>query len=181
MMTWVIMLLAVTAAGVLQTELPAFAWLGQAKPPVLLGIVLYYALQRTRLVMAVAALAAGLMQDVLSPLPLGASACGFGLAGWYVSRFRRVVLTESMLTQGFFGLVAGMGFNLVLYGILQLEGRIGIPVRRVVLKTIGMGGLGLICTPIVCFLLGKLDLVVGNITMAAEVEEISDEFEEAIG
>lgn len=181
MMTWVVMALGVIAGGVLQTELPAVPWLGQAKPPLLLAVVLYYALQRTRPVMAVAALMAGLMQDMLSPLPLGASACGFGLAGWYVSRFRKVVLTESMLTQAFFGLVSAMAVTIVLYVILMVEARIGLPVRRVVLKTIGMGALGLIVTPPVCWLLGRLDRIVGNIVMAAEVEEQTDEFEEAIG
>ncbi|MDP6439427.1 MAG: rod shape-determining protein MreD [Candidatus Brocadiia bacterium] len=181
MMTWVVMLGAIVAAGVLQTELPGFAWLGQAKPPVLLAIVLYYALQRTRPVMATAAVAAGLMQDALSPLPLGASAGGFLLAGWYVSRFRKVVLTESVLTQGFFGLVTGMAVTLVLYVMLVLESRIGIPVGRLILKTLGNGILGMLVAPPVCWLLNRLDRMVGNIVLGAEVEEAIDEFEEATG
>jgi len=164
-------------SALLQLKFPAFSAFGDTKPPLLLAVVLYYALQRNRTVMLIAAVLAGFIQDALSPVPLGVSACCFCLAGWTVSRYRKVVLTDSRITQAFFGLAMSAAVTLLLYVLLLTLGRTGIPLRWALLKTVWTGAFGMVCAPFVSFLLGGLDRHVGNIVPAAEVEEDASEFE----
>lgn len=174
-MTWVVMMFVLIVSAVMQTVLPTCALLGQAKFPFLLGVVLYYALNRETGVMLAAALIAGFLQDALSPIPLGYSTICFCVIGWITGRFRNLIMTESVVTPVFFGAVAGTIVIIMFYALLVREGLIVIPLRRVVLKAVSTGVLGMGCTPIMFLLTGKLDRVVGNVRIAVEVEEdISD-------
>ncbi|MDI6774710.1 MAG: rod shape-determining protein MreD [Verrucomicrobiota bacterium] len=167
-MTWVVMILAILLAAVAQTLLPGYAWLGQAKFPLLICVALYYALNHEFQVAAVAGFAAGLAHDLLSETPMGYSTACFWLAGLIFSRFRRVVLTESVITRATFGALAGAISAAALWLLLAGNGYIRCPVGRAVLKIAGSGLLGTIAGPLTLTILGRLDRLVGNIKAKEE-------------
>lgn len=172
-MTYVVMTFLVLVAGVTQTLLPPLAFLGQAKWPLLMGVVVYYALHRDSGVMLTAAVLAGVVQDALSPVPLGTTSACFCVGGWLMGRFRSVVVTEAVVTPAFFGGLGGCAFTAVMYGLLVGQGRLGLPPGGALLKTLGTGVLAAIGTPVV-FVVGlRLDRLVGNI----EAKEVVDEYE----
>jgi len=163
------MVFILISSAVLETVLPPCTALGQAKPPLLLSVVLYYALARKPSIMFAAAFLGGCLHDALSPIPLGYSAFCFCCVGWIASRFRSLVLTESPVTPIFFGGVCGFGVTLGLYVLLTLGELIRWPVSRVLLKAIGTGILGMICALLIFVLTGSLDRLVGNVGSAEEL------------
>jgi len=172
MMTWVVMFFALIAGTVLQSAMPGFAFMGQAKLPVLLAVFLYYALTRETHVMLVSAFLAGLMQDLLSPIPLGSSVAFFCVIGWITGLFRRVVLAESPVTQVFFGGVTGGAMAACLWGILSRSGVVHYPPGRAAVKVACTAVLAALCTPLVFKVGERLDRVVGNVEARESIDEI---------
>lgn len=170
-MTWVVMFFALLAGVLLQSWLPGFTWLGAAKCPFLVSVVLYYAFTRSPAVMLVAAVAAGILQDGLSPIPFGYSAFCFSLIGLLAAAFRQLVLGESVTTQIIFGAAAGaalaMGLSLLLAGADLVQYGFG----WTVLKVLGSGVLGAAVAPVTFRGVGALDRLVGNVSDEAESDE----------
>ena len=179
-MTCVVMGFVLLSAAVLQVTVPPHALLGQAKCPFLLSVVVYYSLTRDGRVMLTAAVAAGFLQDALSPIPLGYSACCFALAGWLCGRFRHTVLTDSVVTQVFFGVVSGVAVTLCIYLLLLRADLLAVPFRWALLKAAGSGTLGAVCVPAVFMVTGRLDRLVGNVASVRDVEEYVGEFNGSI-
>lgn len=162
-MTGIVMMLAVIVGSVVQSQLPAPAMLGQARFPILLGISLYYALNYHGGVAFVAGLLTGLVQDALSPIPLGYSMMCFCIAGYIAGRFRELVIPESLATSAFFGALAGGGVTLGLAGCLLASTSVSYGFLWIGLKVLGTALLAVLATPIVFAILGKVDRVVGNL------------------
>ena len=81
--------LTIFCAALVQFMAPAPAWLGCAKPPVLLSVALYAALRRETAVALSVAFACGLAHDLLDCMPLGYGAAMFvWRCGRRYSRFR---------------------------------------------------------------------------------------------
>jgi len=172
MTIWVVMIMVLMVGGLLQSQLPGYAVLGQVKFPFLLSIVLYYALNWDVSVMLVAGVLAGLLQDMLSPIPLGYSAFCFCLAGWLANRWRKLVLTESVITPLFFGGIASMAVTLALYLLLLRGEFIESAIGRLILRTIGSGILGTISTLLVFLFAGLLDRLVGNVEEKGNLDDV---------
>jgi len=170
-MTWVVMVLVTLCAAVAQTLMPPVIWMGGAKPPVLLAVVLYYALHRDAGEVYIAALLCGVVQDSLSPVTLGYSPVLFCLLGWVVSRFRRVVLSETLLAPVVFGLAAGCLCTVLMYVLLARQGQVDWPWMRMLWRSAGTGLLGAIATPFVFVLTGGLDRLVGNVAMRETIDD----------
>ncbi|MFC1452459.1 rod shape-determining protein MreD [Verrucomicrobiota bacterium] len=178
-MTLVIMAIVLLGSTLLQAGLPAFSWLGQARFPFLLAAVLYYALNRRTNVMLTAAALAGLLQDAFSPMPLGYSACCFCLAGWAAGSFKAVVATDAPITPAFFGCVSGIAVALAQHLLLAGGGLVSYPLPRALLKCVGSGLLGMVCTPPVFYGAGWLDRITGNVEVRRRVEGVPDGFDES--
>ena len=163
MTTWVVMIIVLVVGGLLQSLLPGYAFLGHVKFPFLLAFVLYYALNWDVAVALLAALLAGLLQDVLSPLPLGYSAFCFCAVGWLANRWRQLVLTEPVITPLFFGGIASMVVTLTQYVLLVRGDLIEGDWGRLVLRLIVAGILGMVSTPLMFLFAGLLDRLVGNV------------------
>ncbi len=174
-MGWLVMTFVLLCAAIVQSLLPSFICLGQSRPPLLLAVVLYYALRREDDITLVAGLQAGFFQDILDKGPLGYSALIFCIIGWTAGRFRRVVVVESLITQVFFGFIAGG--VVVLGGYLMLRGTefTGCRPSWVLVKMFGVSILSMICTPVVFLMISKLDRLLGNIEV--KEEDILDDFE----
>jgi rod shape-determining protein MreD len=170
-MAWLVMCFAVVIAGVLQTLLPAYSFAGQAKAPLLLSVVLYYALSRDAAYMMVAGLLAGCFQDAMSPIPFGYSATCFCVAGWIAGAFRRIVVADAAATRAFFGGAAAAAVTLATYVMVSSAGLAAWPPGRAFLKVAATGFLGLVAAPVVCAAIERLDRAVGNVEVKEDVHE----------
>ncbi|MFH1477235.1 MAG: hypothetical protein ABIH24_07075 [Verrucomicrobiota bacterium] len=164
-MNLVIMITALVIGAVVQQVLPGLTWLGQAKAPMVLSVVLYYALHRSLALLVAAAIVGGILCDSLEALPLGCSPavfCVLGLIAWI---YRDVVFSARGVTHMAFGLLAGLGLTFGFYVILL----IGAESLRetawfyIALKAVGTALLGMILAPIVFIVLERLDRLTGNI------------------
>ncbi|MDP2989436.1 MAG: hypothetical protein Q8O57_02595, partial [Kiritimatiellota bacterium] len=93
MMNLVIMAVALLIGAVVQQVLPGLTLLGQAKAPLVLSVVLYYALHRSLALLVTAAIAGGVLCDSLEALPMGYSTtvfCVLGIVAWF---YRDVVFS----------------------------------------------------------------------------------------
>ena len=170
-MTWLVMTLLLVCAAVVQTQVPGLVLLADAKVPILLCLTLYYALFRTPSVMLVCAFMAGLLQDLLSPLPIGCSVACFCLAGGIISSFRGVLQSDSLITQLFFGGVTGLVVESTVFALIEAMGLVTCPWVWALIKILGTGLLALLVAPLVCFTAGACDRLVGNVRGEAGLEE----------
>lgn len=164
-MNFIVMIAALVGGILLESVVPGWRLLGQAKLPVVLSVVVYYALNRTVGLMLTAALAGGLLYDALRALPLGYTALAFSLIGILIWLGREVFFRRYWLTQMVLGAGAGAGVTLVLGGLLWLtEPRLrDLPPISLAIKAAGEGILGMILVPLVFSAMERLDRVVGNI------------------
>lgn len=170
----VIMTMALLLAAALQGGLPAFAFMGQARPPLLLAVVLYYALHHDTVPMLWAALAAGFLQDAASGMPMGVSAVCFGLAGLATGTCRRHITREHLVPHSLLGAAAAFAVTMALYVVLRLRGDIVYGMSWALLKAFWTAIFGMWWVPILCLILGWADRVVGNTQRernAAEIEQ----------
>lgn len=170
-MTYIVMAIVLVGGALLQVTLPAHACLGHVKVPFLLAAVLYYALSRDMPTMLVAAFAAGLLQDALTPvMPLGNSVLTFCIVGSGVGLFRKMVLTESLMTSATFGAAGAAATIVILYILLLKQGAVVCPAGKVALKTVSAGVLGMLCAPFVFAFARKLDGLVGNVELRESID-----------
>jgi len=150
----------------LQAMLPVFIWTGYATFPVLVAVVIYFALYRNGGLMLTVALLAGLFQDSLSLIPIGYSSFCFAVCGVVIQRYRETMMVQSTLTH--MVLTAAMNglVTLVLAVLLLNEGMIPWQPGWLLLKIPGAMLLGIITGPLVIAtaqaLEEKLGLIEGN-------------------
>jgi len=171
-MTWIVMTIVVILSTVLQTMLPTYAFMGQARAPLLLAIVLYYSLKRDAPTMLMAALMAGFVHDSLSEIPMGYSSLCFAVAGYAGGRFRELITRESLLPHSLIGAAAGFASTVVMYAILRGGGQVSCRLNWCILKAFWTGVLGLWSVPLVCAFTGWLDGLVGNVAVRRNVTGI---------
>ena len=167
MMNLVIMATALLIGAAAQQVLPGLTLLGQAKAPIVLCIVLYYALHRSLALLVTAAIVGGVLCDSLEALPMGYSAAVFSMLGIVAWLCRDVVFSARGVTHMVFGLIAGLGLTLGFYGLLLVseESLREIAWLQIALKATGTALLGLIMAPIVFAVLEWLDRLTGNIVV----------------
>jgi hypothetical protein len=161
------MLFSLVAAAVVQALLPAWGWFGHAKAPVLLGLVVYYALTRSRGWMLAAAVGAGMLQDGLGMIPLGYSACLFCLLGLVVQRYRDELYGFGVVTHVVIGCLGAGAVALGLAVLLAKDGLVVWAPAWVLSKIAGAAGLGALSAPLVFRLVERLDLTLGNLEESA--------------
>ena len=156
MLFWMLMIIAVLGATLAQALLPGWAMFGQARFPVLLGLVLYYALNHKSWIVILVAFVAGILQDGLSLVPLGYSALLFCVVATVAGRYRRLVLSEAVVTAAFFGGVSSLVMALLLYLLLNQAGTIACSGSLALLRVLGSGVLGTITVPAVFLIMTHL-------------------------
>jgi cell shape-determining protein MreD len=119
-----VMLLTLGFGILVQVLAPSVVSMGNIKPPVILGVVVYYALTRSPPLMVAAALLGGLLVDALSPVPLGYSSFCFLVIGAVLSTFRSLVISDALVTPLFFGAVAAPVSVLMGYLLLVQDGSV---------------------------------------------------------
>ncbi len=163
MIFWMLMLMAMLAATLAQALLPGVPFLGNARFPALLGLVLYYALNHKLWVGIVVAFVAGILQDGLSMVPLGYSAFLFCGVAAVAGRYRWLVLSEAAVTAAFFGAIASFLVSISLFLLLKQSGSIVCTGSVALHRVLGSGVLGLVTVPVVflsmSYLHRALDLI----------------------
>ncbi len=156
MLFWMLFCLSMLAAVLTQALLPGLAFLGGARFPVLLGIVLYYALNHRPWIVIIVAFVAGMFQDGLSLVPLGYSALLFCSAALVAGRYRQLVLSEAAVTAAFFGGVTNLVVALILYLLLSRNGVIACSGTAATVRIVGSGILGAVTVPAVFLIMTGL-------------------------
>lgn len=164
-MNLVVMLLVCGFAVLLQMLLPALTWAGQARLLFPVSVSLYYGLNRETHIALMAAFLAGVMHDVLSPVPLGFSTILLLLMVWLVGRIRHLLLPEAVVTAAVFGALGGLFFTAGLHLLLLQSAEARWPWRMVWIKAAAQAGLLAFITPWVCIGCRRLEAWVGNIEL----------------
>lgn len=153
--------------AILQALMPAWTWFGFVKPPVLLGLVMYYAFTRGRGFMLLTAVTAGVLQDALGMIPLGYSAACFCAVGLLVQRFRDVVFIFRSVTHVVVGAL-GHGLATVLMALLLVhDDRVVWMPGWTVSRVVGSIVLGAITVPLVFRAAEILDVKLGLVEAPA--------------
>ena len=161
-MSLLVLTFALLVGAVLQSVLPSPGWLGHAPFPMLLGLVLYYALLGTRSQTLWAALLAGLVSDALELVPLGYTAFAYLLAGLAARHFREVVMARQWTTHLLFGAAAHAGTTALCFVLLLQSDRPALSWATGLGRTAGALVTGSLAVPLVCGLLLKLERTLGH-------------------
>lgn len=164
-MNVIVMGSALVAGAVAELAWPAWTVLGQAKAPILLGVVLYYALARSGGLMLTAALLGGVLADSLAALPLGVTALSFCGVGGLARLGRGVLFGARGRTHMYVGACAAAVCVGLVYCFLCVRAPElrALPLRFVGVKAIGAALLGLAVTPLVYLGLQGVERMMGNV------------------
>lgn len=162
-MNYAVMLTTIFFGALIQLMIPPVTSLGQAKAPVLVCVVIYYALNRRGAEAALAALFAGMAQDLTSAIPIGYSSAILLIAAWLVSSFRKVILDDPLVTPMVAGFVTAFLFCVAMNHLLGRAGAVKLGAGFVWMKCLGWGLLALPTAPFVFVAARKMDSLVGNI------------------
>jgi len=148
--------------AVLQAAVPGMAWLGQVRLPVLLGLVVSYALTRPRPAAVAIAMTAGAVQDALGMIPLGYSSFCFCAVAVLVNRYREEVFAWEGVTHLVFGALAALAVALAQYALLHAAGLLALSAGVVARKAAGTLLLGALATPAAYALVEHVDHLLGH-------------------
>jgi cell shape-determining protein MreD len=157
MMRWVQMFIFLFLGALIQLQVPPWPQLGGMKPPILMALVIYYAMHASAGEVKAAVCWAALLYEGLEFGGIGPGILTFALLAWGVYRVRFEIFVDGMGTQGLFGLIGGIVLVLVamiLYGLTrQRPVQMGLLFRQF----LGAGVLGMITLPLVCFFVKHLE------------------------
>ena len=156
-MRFISFLLMLTGAAVVQTLMPPWWLMGQAKVPVLLALCLYYALRDSRRLAIQAAVLAGLVQDAMSMIPLGYSSLAFAVVCLLAIRFRDLIFIQEGLTHVLLGAVGAALVTVLLSVFLIQSGVVLISAGWLFLKISGSLLLGAVTVPLAFMAFSSLD------------------------
>lgn len=162
-----VLVLSLIAAVLMQGFIPAGQAFAGARVPVVSGVVVYYALSRSKFLMFISALLGGILVDGMSGTPFGCSSFCFALAGLFVYYRRDVLFVSGEFSALIFGGITGVFYALGMYLFLLFlrGGMISMSFGEALLKISGTGLLGAFSTPIVFFVISRVDRVVGNVVV----------------
>ncbi len=160
-MTGLIASIAFILAAVLENVLPAWQLGGSVRWPVMLCVVMYYALNHSLGFALSVSLIAGVFVDAISDLPSGSSATIFCLLTLLISRYRDFIVIRSWLTHMAIGLVSGsvyMFFSFILITIRT--GVVHAEILMVFLKILATGLAGMCLMPAFFWVVESLESMV---------------------
>lgn len=163
-MNAIVMLIAIMAAMLIENVLPGWSAYFHVKAPVLMGIVIYYALNRSLGLALAAAVVGGILYDGLCGLPPGCSVITMALFVALFRRNREFLFGDRFLTQMVVGALAGGVFAVLTgVGVALLPGPGGgrMP-AHLMPRVFGMGIMGMASFPLVFRVMLRLDRMVGN-------------------
>jgi rod shape-determining protein MreD len=152
-------------AAVLQAVIPVSGWLGQARLPIMLGVVIYYSLVYRLSWIVVVAVLAGLVEDSLSFAPLGYTAFVYAAGGALIEHYRDLMLTRQVVTHVVIGAVFSAAVTGAVYGLLAASGGIEFSGGQLLWKSAGSLLTGGLVAPLVFRVLTGMDRMLGNVIL----------------
>jgi hypothetical protein len=113
----------------------------------------------------------------LTAVPLGYSSIAFVLMGLVAGRFHNLVLPESRVTAGFFGMVGSLFTQILLYALLARIDAVWWPFGRLTVRLLWGALFAAIVTPLTFMVARRCDQWVGII----KVREVIDGIEQPMG
>lgn len=159
MMPHVLVFGAMIVGALIQLFFPAWAWFGGVKPPVLLALMLYYALRRSSQGMWVVLIGAAILQDGLDLGGFGPALIGFPLVGVVVHRIRKHVFIDGLVAQIVLGALGSMMVMWVAALFYRITGVRPVSVGYAFLRILGAGILGMIVFPLVSIVMNYLTIL----------------------
>jgi len=147
--------------SVVQAIMPVVNILGHAKPPLLLGVVIYYALGNKKSWVIAAAILAGLLHDTLSHIPFGVSSLAFTLIGLTIHSQQENLFTQQWITSALLGAVSGFVLTVFLYLVLVGSNQLQMAFVAMLVKAVGVGLIAVLTTPVVCGIIRGLEEKLG--------------------
>lgn len=160
-MTFLAMLFTLVVAALLQALLPTARWTGYTPVPVLMSLVLYYALMRPRSVMLQAAIGAGLIEDSMGQMPLGYTVFSYCVLALVVESVRDTVLVRQWTTHVALGALGNLAITLTTMLLLIKDGLIALHLPHLVVRAVGALILGGAVAPLVCASIDALERTLG--------------------
>ena len=163
-MNAIVMLISIMAAVLIEVSMPGWNACLRVKAPLMMGIVIYYALNRSLGLAMFAAIVGGILYDGLCGLPPGCSVISLALFAALLRRNREFLFGDRFLTQLVVGAMAGGVFAVLTgVGVALLPGPGGgrVP-THLMTRALGTGMLGLASLPLVFGFMSRLDRMVGN-------------------
>lgn len=160
-MTPLVMLFSMAVATAFQAMCPTLGLLGSMQPPILFGLVLYYALTQPRIPALLAAVSAGFLQDAFSLIPLGYTSFAFGLAALIVNHFRDEVFGQQWITHLLFGSLGYLLVCMLLAALLMSNGYLKLTATGLIRKLLGAAILGAISAPLVFMVIVRFEQWLG--------------------
>ena len=161
-MTLLMLLFWLIAGGTLQAAVPAWRHMGQPAFPVLLGVVLYAALNKKIRYFVIAALLAGLVEDSLSLAPLGYSACAFLAAGSFALLLRGDFFADKAHTVSWFGALCAAVSTGTMALLLRTKGLVGLTGGEILWRMAGSAILAAVLVPLLFGLIRGLERMLGT-------------------
>ncbi|NLE68435.1 MAG: rod shape-determining protein MreD [Lentisphaerae bacterium] len=163
-MNLIVMLIAIITAVLAESAMPGWGHFLRVKAPLLMGVVIYYALCRPPWLAVAAAVAGGILNDALCGLPPGCSVITLSLFAALFRRNRGFLFGERLSTHLAAGALAGVVFALLTgAGVALLPGPGGgrVP-EQLAARAVGTGLLGMATFPPVFRIMLRLDRMAGN-------------------
>lgn len=167
-MRLVSMIFLIGVGAVIQAVFPVIHLAGGAKAPLLLSIVIYYALIHDRTAAMYAGLFAGVIQDSMGRIPLGYTAFCFLVVALLLASLKEELFVYEWSTHVFVGAVSSFVVTLFLYFLLVWGQLIQQPFVSVIMRLTGSFILGGITAPFVFYCCMRLEQFVGVIEMGGQ-------------
>ena len=161
-MTLLMLLFWLIAGGTLQAALPAWRHMGQPAFPVLLGVVLYAAVNKKARYFVAASLLAGLVEDSLSLAPLGYSACAFLAAGGLALLLRKEFFADKAHVVSWFGALGAATATGTMALLLRTKGLVALSGAAIFWRMAGSAVLAAVLIPLLFGLIRGLERVLGT-------------------
>jgi rod shape-determining protein MreD len=145
----VIVVFMIILCAVLQIGMPCASLFANAKAPFLAAVVVYYGASGSMATACSVAVAAGLIHDAMSPIPLGYSVLVFGLLALLSSELRRVVDMDQWIARWIMGLLAGASTTVFFGVLLSRHGLVECGPGALTARVIGTALMGMPLVPLV--------------------------------
>lgn len=161
-MTLLMLLFWLIVGGTLQAAVPAWRHMGQPAFPVLLGVVLYAAVNKKARYFVVVALLAGLVEDSLSLAPLGYSACAFLAAGGLALLLRGDFFADKAHTISWFAALCAATSTGTMALLLRTKGLVALSGGALLWRMAGSAILAAVIVPLLFGLIRGLERRLGT-------------------
>ena len=161
-MTLLMLLFWLIVGGTLQAAVPAWRHMGQPAFPILLGVVLYAALNKKARYFVAAAILAGLVEDALSLAPLGYSSCAHLAAGTLAVLLRKDFFAARAFTTSWLAALCAAVATGTLALMLRSKGLVALSGREMLWRMTGSAVLAAALIPLLFGLMRGLERRLGT-------------------